>query len=474
MKQAYNPYLPPWEFVPDGEPYVFNDRIYVYGSHDRYGGDEFCLEPYVCWSAPIDNLGDWTYHGIIYTGENDPLNPDKTRRMFAPDVVEINGAYYLYYGLDTCSTISVAKAINPEGPFVFYGNVMHPDGTILGLKENDRNQFDPGIFKDDDGSIYLYSGFSPKPVIVELIKKKFPDDKNVLKATSDGNWCYKLRDDMITIDGTMNKLIPGLVNSKGTGFEGHEFFEASSMRKYNGKYYLIYSSVNQHELCYAMSSYPDRNFEYKGILYSNCNVGIDDKPTYYFGNNHGSLVKINDKYYIFGHRHTYISQYQRQGVAGKITMNDDGTFNQAEMTSCGLNDTPLKSHETYPSYICCLLMAKTGAGLLGEIDNNMHPYIALDDYKQSYIANILDGTIIGYKYFDLKNVNKIKVEVKSTDKGRFSIYTNLNENPISIVDINQCNDFKCFSCDVEIKDGVYPIYFKYEGQGVVEFKNFKL
>lgn len=135
MKQAYNPYLPPWEFVPDGEPYVFNDRIYVYGSHDRYGGDEFCLEPYVCWSAPIDNLGDWTYHGIIYTGENDPLNPDKTRRMFAPDVVEINGAYYLYYGLDTCSTISVAKAINPEGPFVFYGNVMHPDGTILGLKE---------------------------------------------------------------------------------------------------------------------------------------------------------------------------------------------------------------------------------------------------------------------------------------------------------------------------------------------------
>lgn len=64
--------------------------------------------------------------------------------------------------------------------------------------------------------------------------------------------------------------------------------------------------------------------------------------------------------------------------------------------------------------------------------------------------------------------------MKSTDKGRFSIYTNLNENPISIVDINQCNDFKCFSCDVEIKDGVYPIYFKYEGQGVVEFKNFKL
>ena len=33
-KQAFNPYLPSWEYIPDGEPYVFNGRVYVYGSHD--------------------------------------------------------------------------------------------------------------------------------------------------------------------------------------------------------------------------------------------------------------------------------------------------------------------------------------------------------------------------------------------------------------------------------------------------------
>ena len=37
-KQVINPYLPNWEYVPDGEPYLFGDRVYVYGSHDYFGG----------------------------------------------------------------------------------------------------------------------------------------------------------------------------------------------------------------------------------------------------------------------------------------------------------------------------------------------------------------------------------------------------------------------------------------------------
>ena len=40
-KQAFNPYLPSWEFVPDGEPHVFDGRVYIYGSHDFYNGDVF-------------------------------------------------------------------------------------------------------------------------------------------------------------------------------------------------------------------------------------------------------------------------------------------------------------------------------------------------------------------------------------------------------------------------------------------------
>ncbi|MCD7807922.1 MAG: family 43 glycosylhydrolase [Erysipelotrichaceae bacterium] len=474
MKQVFNPYLPNWEFVPDGEPHVFNDRLYVYGSHDCYGGKTYCMKPYVCWSASVDDLSDWTYHGTIYTGKDDPLNDTGKRKMFAPDVVYKNNKYYLYYGLDNAQTISVARADNPEGPYRFYGHVQHLDGNILGLKENDRNQFDPGVFKDDDGTIYLYSGFSPDPQTIERIKKKIPDNVNIFKATSDGNWCFKLKDDMLTLDSDMTMVIPGASNSMGTGFEGHEFYEASSMRKYNGKYYMIYSSINQHELCYAMSDYPNKNFEYKGILHSNCNLGIDDKPTYYYGNNHGSLVKIKDNYYIFGHRHTYTSQYQRQGVAERIIMNDDGTFNQAEMTSCGLNGKPLRSHEVYPTYIACVLMSRNGAGKLGKIDNTNHPNISLDTNMESHITNIKDGSIIGYKYFDMQNVHEVKVEVTSSNYGIIYVYTDLSQEPIASIKIETCNQWLWFGSTISVQDGIYPLYFKYSGTWILHCKNFSI
>ena len=71
-KQAVNPYMPSWEYVPDAEPHVVGDRVYVYGSHDIFNGLNFCLGDYVCWSAPIDDLGNWRYEGCIYKREQDP------------------------------------------------------------------------------------------------------------------------------------------------------------------------------------------------------------------------------------------------------------------------------------------------------------------------------------------------------------------------------------------------------------------
>ena len=47
-KQVFNPYLPSYEYVPDGEPHVFGDRVYIYGSHDCFDSNEFCANDYVC------------------------------------------------------------------------------------------------------------------------------------------------------------------------------------------------------------------------------------------------------------------------------------------------------------------------------------------------------------------------------------------------------------------------------------------
>ncbi len=73
-RQAFNPYLPSWEYIPDGEPYVFGDRVYVYGSHDLFNGCVFCMGDYMGWSAPVDDLGAWRCEGVTYPRDADPCN----------------------------------------------------------------------------------------------------------------------------------------------------------------------------------------------------------------------------------------------------------------------------------------------------------------------------------------------------------------------------------------------------------------
>lgn len=130
-KPAVNPYLPAWEYVPDGEPHIFEGRLYVFGSHDEDGGNEFCLGDYVGWSAPLDDLGNWRYEGVIYRKEQDPQQQDPTipslstragkpHLIFAPDVARgPDGRYYLYYSMDLSGVVSVAVCDQPAGRYEY-------------------------------------------------------------------------------------------------------------------------------------------------------------------------------------------------------------------------------------------------------------------------------------------------------------------------------------------------------------------
>ena len=154
-----NPYLPSWEYIPDGEPYVFDGRVYVYGSHDKFNGWAFCLNDYVCWSAPVDDLGNWRYEGVIYRKDQDPRNADGHACLYAPDVtVGPDGRYYLYYVLDKEDVVSVAVCDTPAGQYEFYGYVHDKNGGLLGERPGDEPQFDPGLLTEGDVT-YLYTGF---------------------------------------------------------------------------------------------------------------------------------------------------------------------------------------------------------------------------------------------------------------------------------------------------------------------------
>ena len=106
-----------------------------------------------------DDLSDWRYEGVIYRKDQDPKNRLGIRLLFAPDVARgADGKYYLYYAFDFMGIMGVAVSDSPAGPFEFYGHVQYADGTVWGRKKGDSFPFDPGIFVDDDGRVYLYSG----------------------------------------------------------------------------------------------------------------------------------------------------------------------------------------------------------------------------------------------------------------------------------------------------------------------------
>lgn len=347
-----NPYLPMWEHIPDGEPRVFGDRIYIYGSHDNADTDEFCDFCLKVWSAPVDDPTNWTAHGIAFATRDFPGHPSDTDwtdgRLFAPDVVEKDGKYYLYAYIQEAAGC-VAVSDKPEGPFKLisryynYDVDTHPDGGIF---------IDPGTLVDDDGRVYVYCGFL-RSYMVEVN----PD-----------NMCE-------VIDGSLQlDIIPNT--------EPFNFFEACSPRKINGKYYMIYSSSKPcSQLVYAVSDSPRGPFEFKGTL-------VDSGCNFPGGNDHGSVAKIKDQWYIFYHKMTNNSIMSRVGCADKITLTEDGEFKQTEMTSLGFEDVLNPYRVTNPQMACVL----TNGAIISERN-------AFDQC----ITKIADGTVIGFKYYDFGN-----------------------------------------------------------------------
>lgn len=468
-KQGFNPYLPSWEYIPDGEPYVFDGRVYVYGSHDRFNGYAYCLNDYVCWSAPVEDLGDWRYEGVIYKKTDDPLNPDGSMCLYAPDVtIGPDGRYYLYYVLDKVSIVSVAVCDTPAGKYEFYGYVHYPDGTRLGEREGDQPQFDPGVLTEGEKT-YLYTGFCAK------------GDKS-----RKGPMATVLGADMLTILEEPVFIAPSEPYSKGSGYEGHEFFEAPSIRKRGDTYYFIYSSIVFHELCYATSRYPTKGFVYGGVIVSNSDLHIDtykpaEKPMFYGANNHGSIVEIEGKWYIFYHRHTNGTNFSRQGCMEPITFLEDGSIPQAEMTSCGPNGGPLAGRGEYPAYLACNLFCSEESlytDWTASWMNNQFPKITQDgkdgDEEIGYIANMKDSATAGFKYFDCKGIRKVKLKARGYASGAFEVKTSWNGPVLGRIPVGFTNIWKEYSADIAIPDGIHALYFTYTGSGSAHFGSFTL
>lgn len=480
-KQAYNPFLPTGECIPDGEPHVFGDRVYLYGSHDKEGGETFCMLDYTVYSAPVDDLSDWRREGVIYRAEQDPDYAER-KYMYAPDVVRGNdGRYYLYYcmsGRDGVGgyfgPISAAVCDTPAGKYEYLGYVRNKDGTPM----KKYVCFDPAAL-NDNGTIRIYYGTQydfeeredfPNEELIKSEMNMFNKSREEIleyaaKDSVMGAVTVALEDDMLTVKDEPRHIIPYKV--KGTDFEEHPFFEASSMRKVGDKYYFVYSSQKNHELCYAVSDFPDRDFRFGGTIVSNGDVGFNGRKESdrlnMTGTTHGSIENINGQWYVFYHRLTHKSDYSRQACAEKITIAEDGSIKQVEMTSCGLNGGALRAEETYPAVIAC------------NITNGHMPHGSNKIYTDSFpncthrgedrfIGEICDGTVIGYKYFEFNGTVNFYVTVRSESGGRFEVSDKFGDDPKTVVEFPQTDKWETFSVPLDMGKGISPLFLKFIGE----------
>lgn len=401
---------------------MFGDRVYLYGSHDQEGGDRFCMRDYVVWSAPVGDLEHWTYHGVSYRKEQDPRSHgDKLVDFYAPDCVRGNdGRYYLYYfaaGPNTTpfGPMSVAVSDCPEGPFEYLGDVRYPDGKpMLRYLTND-----PAVL-NDDGHIYLYYGwglgrdFRFKPLaplytfVLSKLTRRLCREVRETKPSILSCAVAELEEDMLTVKTGPKAVLDSKTTApRDSAFYRHAFYEAPSIRKFGGLYYLVYSSGENNELAYATSLYPDRGFQYRGVIISNSDLGYEGntRPKNNSGTIHGGIECINGKYYVFYHRCTNNTDFSRQACAEPIELLPDGMIRQVEVTSQGMSGAPLPGSGRYPAALCCQL-ATPKPVRLGVGKQQAMSRITQQD-GVTYLADLTAGTRVVYKYFDLSETAKI-------------------------------------------------------------------
>lgn len=404
--------------------------------------------------------------------------------------MSISGTISIYYQLHNKSALSVAVSDTPAGPYEFYGHVRHADGSLYGSRKGDAYAFDPGILVDEDGKVYLYVGFSPADRRFRLAMKLF------MHGEVDGGYVVRLKSDMLTISGKQCETVPGELEASEnySEFAGHAFFEASSPRKIRGLYYLVYSSSQSHELCYATSHTPTGPWSYGGTIVSIGDIGLPGvslkRSRNFTGNTHGGLVCVNGQWYIFYHRQTNQQKCARQGCAEKVRILPDGSIPQAEITSCGLNGAPLAGIGRYDARIACNLRGRSGTYAYTQTHHkeSEYPYFTQDGPDMSaeeaagnpvpaqYIANMKDRSVAGFKYFDFDSCrpSRISVTLRGPGSGVLAVKTSPGSGKAALIPFHASDSWTSYSADLAELKGVKALYFCRTGKGSIDFLDFTL
>jgi len=309
-------------FTADPSAHIFNGKIYVYPSHDIIEknplyddcGSQYAMRDYRVLS--MDYIGGpVTIHDVALDLDDVPW---AKRQFWAPDAAEKDGKFYLYFPTkdkDDIFRIGVAVSEKPEGPFRSKKTAIEGSYSM-----------DPSVFKDDDGSYYMYFGgiwggqlqrwdennnYTPSGCETQ--------DNGIPNSPAISPRIAKMSNDMISFaeDPKPIRIIDKNGNPILTKDHDRRFFEAAWIHKRNGIYYLSYSTGNTHYIVYATGDNPYGPFTYRGVL---------NNPVQGWTNHH-STIKIADKWYLFYHD-TQLSgkDFLRNVKFSEMFHNSDGSI----------------------------------------------------------------------------------------------------------------------------------------------------
>jgi beta-xylosidase len=302
-------------YTADPAAHVFDGKLYIYPSHDIPGvtdktdGNHYAMRDYHILSMD-DVASKVTDHGVALSLEDVPW---ASRQLWAPDAAHANDRYYLYFpARDKAGVfrIGVATSDSPAGPFKAEPQPMDNAFSI-----------DPTVYRDDDGTFYLYFGGISGGQLQKWPGNHYTPDAELPVANQPAvaSRIARLRPDMLGLAEEPREI--QLLDESGKPFlagdESRRFFEGCWIHKRNGTYYFSYSTGTTHLLCYATSTSPYGPFTYRGVLL---------KPVQGW-TTHQSIVEWKGKWYLFYHDSQLSGQSNLRNVkVTELHHNADGTI----------------------------------------------------------------------------------------------------------------------------------------------------
>lgn len=280
-------------YTADPSARVFNNRLYIYPSHDIDAnvpeddqGSHFAMRDYHVLS--MDRIGGKvTDHGVALDIKDVPW---AGRQLWAPDAAYKNGTYYLYFPAkdkQDVFRIGVATSQSPTGPFRAQPSPIPGSFSI-----------DPAVFTDTDGTSYLYFGGIWGGQLQRWHTGRYEANGSKTDLGRDTEPALsakvaRLSKDMLHFDGPVRDV--QIVDETGKpllgGDHDRRFFEGGWLHKYGSKYYFSYSTGDTHFLAYAVGNSPYGPFTYRGTFL---------KPVSGWTTHH-SIVEFKGKWYLFYH-----------------------------------------------------------------------------------------------------------------------------------------------------------------------------